>query len=92
MRIGMPLLMVAPLTVLLLLAWPHRWVARLTQITLVLGACEWLRAAAAYIVVRQSVGASWGRLAVILGTVAMFTLLSTLVFLTPRLRRRYKLS
>jgi len=91
MRIGMPFLTVIPFTVLLLLTWPRPWVARLTQITLVLAAFEWLRSVTAYIVLRQSYGAAWGRLAVILGAVAVFTLLSAMVFLAPKLRRRYQL-
>lgn len=50
MRLEMPVLMAIPVAVLLLLCWPHRWVARL----------------------------------------ALFTLLSSLVFRTRTLRCRYR--
>ena len=91
MRVGAPYLMVVPLAVLVLLFWPKRWIARLAQVTLVVGALEWLRAMAGYVSVRMELGMPWTRLAIILGGVALFTLLSALVFQIPRLRRRYQL-
>ena len=91
MRAGAPYLMVVPLAVLVLLIWPRRWIARLAQVTLAVGALEWLRAMAGYVSVRMELDMPWMRLAIILGGVALFTLLSTLVFQTRRLRRRYRL-
>lgn len=90
MRLGVPVLMVVPLALVVLLVWPRKWVARLTQLILVLGALEWIRATLAYVSVRQDLGLPWGRLAIILGSVALFTLLSSLVFETRTLRRRYR--
>ena len=91
MRIDATYLMVVPLAALLLLIWPRRWVARLAQMTLVLGALEWLRAMTGYVSIRMQFDRPWLRLAIILGGVALFTLFSALVFRTPRLRRRYQL-
>ena len=92
MRMGAPFLMVVPLGMILLLAWPHAWVARATQGVLVLGAVEWVRAAVSYVSARQDLGMPWGRLAIILGSVALFTLLSSMAFRTQVLRRRYRLA
>lgn len=91
MRMGTPYLMVIPLAALVLLIWPRRWVARLAQVTLIIGALEWLRAMTGYVSVRMQLDMPWLRLAIILGGVALFTLLSSLVFRTQRLRRRYRL-
>lgn len=92
MRLGMPVLMALPIGVLLLLCWPRKWVARLAQAILVLGALEWVRATLVYVSARLDLGMPWGRLAIILGSVALFTLLSSLVFRTRTLRRRYRLT
>ena len=91
MRLGAPLLMAIPLAVLVALAWPRRWVARMAQGVLVLGALEWIRVILAYVSVRQAHGMPWVRLAIILGSVAAVTFLSALLFQTARLRRRYRL-
>ncbi len=91
MRLGMPVLMVVPLGLLALLAWPRMWVARLAQLILMVGAFEWIRAATVYVSDRQGLGMPWGRLAIILGGVALLTLLSSLVFQGKTLRRRYRL-
>lgn len=85
-----------PLTLLLLvlvglLALRRPWVARLTQVTLLVGAFEWVRTAVSYILARQRLDMPWGRLALILGTVVVITLSSALVFQTRALRERYGL-
>ena len=56
-----------------LLAWRRPWVSRLLQAALVLGTIEW--AWTAHILVQQRIaeGRPWGRLAVILGIVALVT-------------------
>jgi len=92
MRLGMAALMALPLAMILLLAWPRPWVARSSQGVLVLGALEWIRAAIVYVSARQDLDMPWGRLAVILGAVSLFTLLSALLFQTRSLRRRYRLT
>lgn len=73
----------------LLLAWPRVWVARLVQAALVLGALEWLWTALILVQQRLALGQPWLRLALILGAVAFFTAASALVFRSAALRRRY---
>ncbi len=67
-----------------LLAW-------LMQGLLVAGAVEWLFTAVRLVMFRQAQGLPWLRLAVILGLVALCTLLSALVFRTSGLKARYNL-
>ena len=73
-----------------LLLLKKTWVLRLVQAALFLGALEWLRSL--YFLVQQRIewGQPWLRLAVILGAVVLFTLLSALVFETKSLRKRYR--
>lgn len=91
MRLGYPVLMLIPFSMLVLLAWPRKWVARAVQVTLILSALEWLRAMFSYISVRMQLGQPWLRLVFILGGVALFTLLSSLAFRSRRLKQRYQL-
>ena len=85
-----PLILVPLISVGLLLV-PQPWVARLTQVVLVLAALEWLRTAVILILQRQSLDMPWVRLAVILGVVALFTLVSATAFRSAGLRDRYRL-
>jgi len=66
------------------------WVPWLLQLVLVLGAAEWLRTLYALASMRIAFEQPWMRLAVILGAVALFTLLSGLVFRSRALQRRYR--
>ena len=75
----------------ILLAIKARWVARLLQIVLVIGALEWIRTLVIFATARAAAGQSWTRLAVILGVVALLTLLSAMVFQGASLSRRYRL-
>lgn len=85
------------LAVVLSLAFPvvllvrRPWVARLTQVLLLLGAIEWIRTTVVIAGRRQASGESWLRMAIILGAVAVFTLASALVFRGTGLRARYGL-
>jgi len=74
---------------LLLLLLRRRWVAIVIQTLLVASAFEWIRTALRIIHARQEMGEPWTRLAIILGAVALFTLLSAGVFRFKRLRERY---
>jgi len=58
---------------------------------LVAGAGEWLATAVGLVMFRQALGLPWLRLAIILGLVALCTLLSALVFKTSGLKSRYLL-
>jgi prepilin signal peptidase PulO-like enzyme (type II secretory pathway) len=67
----------------------ERWVARLSQVILVIGALEWVRTLLKLVEIRQNMGMPWTRLALILGGVALFTGLSALVFQSRSLKERY---
>lgn len=88
-RAGNLVLVAGSLLVLLLLVIRRPWVRWVAQAALVLGAAEWVRSTLAFVRMRQAMDLPWTRLAVILGSVAAFTLLSALVFLLPALKRRY---
>ena len=74
----------------LLLLLRKTWVPRLFQAVLVVGAAEWGRTLYLLAQMRIAFDQPWGRLALILGGVAAFTLLSALVFESAGLRRRYR--
>jgi hypothetical protein len=67
------------------------WVVKLVQTLLVLGSFEWIRSIFNYVIERQSIGEPYIKLVIILGLVAVFTGLSTLVFKNHFLKERYKL-
>jgi hypothetical protein len=67
------------------------WIARSIQILLLIGAAEWIRSMFGYINVRKEIGEDWGRLAIILVTVAVLTACSALVFRGKSLKKRYHL-
>ncbi|MDP1646729.1 MAG: hypothetical protein Q8M01_00795 [Rubrivivax sp.] len=72
-----------------LLARPRLWVARLVQTALVLGSAEWLWTALLLVQQRLALGQPWLRMALILGAVAAFTAASALVFRSAALRARF---
>ena len=84
-------LVIISLAIPLLLLVKKAWAARSIQVLLVLGAAEWIRSMFGYIEVRKSIGEDWGRLAIILVTVAVLTLCAGLVFRGKSLKLRYKL-
>lgn len=71
----------------LLMMLRKTWVPRALQLTLLLGAVEWLRALYSIAQVRIESGMPWTRMAIILGVVALFTALSCLVFRGEALRK-----
>ena len=71
----------------LLLLLRKAWVPRVLQLTLLLGAVEWLRALYFIAQIRIETGMPWTRMAIILGAVALFTALSSLVFRSEALRK-----
>jgi len=84
-------LVILSLAIPFLLFIRKTWVARSIQVLLVLGAAEWIRAMFGYIEIRKSIGEDWGRLAIILITVALLTACAGLVFRGKSLKRRYGL-
>jgi hypothetical protein len=89
-RAGQPVLVGLCLAAPWLLLLPKPWVPRLFQALLALGALEWLRTLYAFASMRIAFEQPWGRLAAILGAVALLTALSALVFRNRMLRRRYR--
>ena len=77
------------LAVPLLLFLRKPWVPRLFQLLLILGAIEWLRSLYFFAAMRIAWEQPWTRLAIILGSVALFTALSALVFSSRKLRNFY---
>lgn len=59
------------------------WAVRTCRAALGLGTLEWLRTLAVLAAARSAAGAPWGRLALILGTVAACTAGSALLLRTP---------
>jgi hypothetical protein len=90
-RAGQVILAVLCIALPVLLVFKEAWVARVIQITLILGALEWLRTAWYFVQIRMDAGQPWTRLAIILGAVALFTALSALVFRAEKLRIRFGL-
>ena len=84
-------LVIVSLLIPLLLFVRKAWAARSIQLLLLLGTAEWIRAMFGYIEVRKAIGDDWGRLAIILVTVALLTACSGLVFRGKALRKRYHL-
>lgn len=89
MRAGQTILAALPVVLMAFLIVREKWVAWLIQLALVLGAIEWIRTLVAVAEVRLEYGMPWVRMAVILGAVAAFTALSSLVFRSKGLRKRY---
>jgi len=90
-RAGMIVLVLPAIVVLFMLLICKPGVARLVQAVLVVGGVEWIRTLLVFVKMRQSAGAPWERLALILGGMALFTVCSALVFRLKSLRERYKL-
>jgi len=76
---------------LLLLAVPRPWAAWIAQVSLALAALRWLWLTWMLASMRAAIGVPYLRMAAILGAVALFSLLATLVFRSARLRRYYRL-
>ena len=67
------------------------WAARIIQVELVLGGIEWIRTAVNFVQIRQAYNMPWLRLAIILGTVSLFTFISALIFRSRALKDRYRI-
>lgn len=76
---------------ILLLAVPRPWAARVVQLALVLAALRWLWLTWMLAGMRAAAGVPYVRMVAILGAVALLTLLAALVFRSRRLRRHYRL-
>lgn len=74
----------------LLLFIKRRWVAIVFQVLLLIGSIEWLQTTLRIVAIRQAQGQPWTRLVIILGSVALITALSALVFESRRLKERFR--
>lgn len=90
-RHGQPVLMFVSIALTSLLMWSRPLAARLLQAVLLLAAAEWVHTVVTLARIRAEVGLPAGRMVVILGSVAAFTALSALVFLTPRMKRHFRI-
>ena len=88
-RAGLMLPMVLSLALLVVLAIPRPWAARLVQGALALATVEWLRTVYVLVRVRRTMGEPWTRAAIIIGAVAVFTACSWLAFRNAAVRRRF---
>lgn len=91
LRAGNELLVASCGVLLLLLAVPRPWAARIAQLALVLAAARWLWLTWLLADMRAAAGVPYGRMVAILATVALLTLLAALAFRSRRLRRYYRL-
>jgi hypothetical protein len=90
MRAGSVVMIAVVVLLLGLLGVRRRWAARTVQAALLLGAIEWARTLARLAASRAQEGQPVVRLVLILGSVAIVTGLSTLVFRSARLRSWYR--
>lgn len=91
-RSGSILLVILALLIPVVLLIKRPWAARLVQLSMIIGAAEWVRTLLVLVADRQADGETWTRLAVILGLVAAFTAASALPFsISPKVRRRFGL-
>ncbi len=89
--IGVIPLVAASLLFPVILLFQKPWAARTVQFILISGALEWVRSLLAHVAKRKVEGHDWHRLAIILGAVALFTGLSSLVLQIKSIKKIYKL-
>ena len=71
-----------------LLYFTRPWSIRIIQTLMLLAAIEWVRTLIYLVQLRQEADLPWVRLAIIIGTVALFTGVSTLVFRQRSLKKK----
>lgn len=91
LRTGLYFIVILIIAIPFILLIKKMWVARTIQLLLILASLEWIRTIFISIEERQAYGEQWTRMAIILGSVAVFTAVSSLVFLFRSLKIRYKL-
>jgi hypothetical protein len=88
-RAGFSVLALLCLLAPCLLYFTRPWSIRVLQILMILSALEWIRTLMSLVQLRQEADLPWIRLAVILGSVALFTAASTFIFRCQSVRRKY---
>ena len=88
---GLPELVVIvfAITSLSLLFIRQPWIVRVIQFELVVGGIEWVRITFKYVGERLVENKPWMLLVIILGSVALITFCSSLVFRSESLKKRY---
>ena len=89
LRYGNILFMTLSLLAIPLLAIRKKWVVLLFRTLLFLGTVEWVRTIWTLAAIRMEFGKPYLRMAIILGGVAVFTLISAFVFNSKRLKNRF---
>jgi len=82
-------LAIISLAIPLLLFIKKRWVIWLVQAALLAGTFEWVRSTFNYIQIRKEIDDDWTRLAIILFSVALITLISSLLLFRRKVLYRY---
>ena len=72
-----------------LLYFTRPWSIRIVQVLMLLSAIEWIRTLVYLVQLRQDLDQPWLRLAIIIGSVALFTAVSTLVFRHGSIKKKY---
>lgn len=90
LRAGVLFAVVVLIALVPLFGLRRRWVPRLFQGILALGALEWVRTLLALRAARMAFGQPYARMMMILGGVVVFTLLSAALFEVPKVRRWYR--
>ncbi len=88
-RAGMSFVTIICLLIPFSLFYTHPLSMRLVQFYLVLASLEWIRTLYYLVQLRMDHGMEWTRLAVIIGSVALFTLCSAFVFRNKDIKRIY---
>lgn len=88
-RAGLSILALVCLLAPCLLFFTRAWTLRVLQVLLFLAAIEWIRTLVYLVQIRLDMGQPWVRLAIIIGGVALFTAVSTLVFRHKDIRKKY---
>ncbi len=91
MRDGHSIVVFGLLVLIALLFVRRPWIARLTQVVLMLGALEWVRTLYELLQVRAASGEPATRMTVILGIVVVVTFCSALLFQSPVLKSIYRM-
>lgn len=89
LRYGQMLFVGTCLVLILFLLIRRKWIPRLVQTVLVVGAAEWVWTLYGFATQRMVDGQPWLRMAIILGCVALFTLASAFVFRNRQLKKYY---
>jgi len=91
MRYGDTIYVAGTVVLIALLFVRQPWVARLMQVVLILGALEWLHTLYGLVQMRAALGEPYGRMLIILASVAAITACSALVFQSKTLKSVYGL-